>query len=475
MVVNDFLFEGKSIVNVLLIYPQQIGVKLSPSTFFKKMGAYAPPLGILYLASVLEKSDHIVDIIDYNAEPFNKSELERKVIFNDVIGISVTTQSLQFTSNLIQTIKEINTRKPIILGGPHCILNQEKTIHDFDTDISVLGEAEYVIDDIVKALCNEQKLSKISNIVYKTKDKVVVNHGNTQISSLDNIPFPARHLVEKYDYGYVNDVKLFRGITTAICTSRGCPYHCKFCSVVSLFPKYYQRSAENVIAEINDIVEDGYKTIIVVDDNFMADKKRLITIMEYIIQNELDLNLIVNGARVDSVNEDVFMLMKEAGVKYISFGIESGNQDVLDYYNKKITLDQVEKTVKLCHKLGFITAGNFILGAKIETKKHFENTIKFAKSLPLDVASFLSLGYIYGSPLWKEEVKKGTISPEETMVLADKKRGLGQFSIDEIEEYCVKANRRFYNNIPYFYRQLKNMVIRDDLSYKWAGIKMLIN
>lgn len=462
-------------VNVLLIYPQQIGMKLSPSTFLKKMGAYSPPLGLLYLARVLENSGNTVEIIDYNAEPFNKSELERKVISNDLVGISVTTQSLEFTSNLIQTIKEINQYKPIILGGPHCILNKEKTLHDFDVEVSVLGEAEYIIDDIVQGIYNEEKLSNIPNIVYRKGEKIVVNPGNTQINNLDDISFPARHLVEKYDYGYVNDVKLFRGKTTAICTSRGCPYQCKFCSVVSLFPGYYQRSAENVIAEINEIVNDGYKTVIIVDDNFMVDTKRLIKILEHIIQHDFDLNLIVNGARVDSGDEEIFKLMKKAGVKYISFGIESGNQDVLDYYNKKITLKQVEKTVKLCHKLGFITAGNFIFGAKIETKKHFENTIKFAKSLPLDVASFLSLGYIIGSPLWKEEVEKGTISPTETMVLADNRRGLGNFSIDELEAYCVKANKRFYKNIPYFYRQIKDILIRDDLSYKLAGIKMLLN
>jgi len=297
--------------NVLLIYPQQIGMKLSPSTFLKKMGAYSPPLGLLYLARVLERSGNTVEIVDYNAEQFNKSELERKVISNDLIGISVTTQSLEFTSDLIQTIEEINQHKPIILGGSHCILNKEKTLHDFDVEVSVLGEAEYIIDDIVQGIYNEEKLSNIPNIVYRNGEKIVVNPGNTQINNLDDISFPARHLVEKYDYGYVNDVKLFRGKTTAICTSRGCPFHCNFCSVVSLFPGYYQRSAENVMAEINEIVNDGYKTVIIVDDNFMVDTKRLIKILEHIIRHDFDLNLIVNGARVDSGDEEIFKLMKK--------------------------------------------------------------------------------------------------------------------------------------------------------------------
>ena len=234
------------------------------------------------------------------------------------------------------------------------------------------------------------------------------------------------------------------------------------------------RSPGNVISEINEIVNDGYKSIIIVDDNFMADKNRVTKIMNHIINNNFNIDILINGARVDSADRKIYALMKKAGVRFISFGIESGNQDVLDYYNKKITLKQIEKTIKLSHELGFITSGNFILGAPIETKIHFENTIKFAKSLPLDIAIFSMLGYISGSPLWNEEVKNGNINPDETFVPADKKRGLGNFTLDELEYYCSKASQDFYNNIPYFFRQFKNIIQRRDISLAKTGIKMLI-
>ena len=121
--------------------------------------------------------------------------------------------------------------------------------------------------------------------------------------------------------------------------------------------------------------------------------------------------------------------MRKAGVKYIMFGIESGNQDVLDFYNKRITLQQIRKAVDLSKKMGFIVAGNFILGAPIEKKQHISKTIKFACSLPLDIVLFYPLNYQYGSYLWFEAVKSGKIRKEDGFsIVADSRKGLGNFT-----------------------------------------------
>ena len=121
--------------------------------------------------------------------------------------------------------------------------------------------------------------------------------------------------------------------------------------------------------------------------------------------------------------------MKKANVRYLGFGIESGNQDVLDFYNKKITLDQIRKAVKLANEMNIIARGTFIFGAPIETKKHFENTIKFACSLPLDVAIFCPLAYCPGSDLYNEAIKAGKINKNERSIVADSSRGLGNFKV----------------------------------------------
>jgi radical SAM superfamily enzyme YgiQ (UPF0313 family) len=164
--------------------------------------------------------------------------------------------------------------------------------------------------------------------------------------------------------------------------------------------------------------------------------------------------------------------MREAGVKFLSFGIESGNQDVLDFYNKKTSLKQIKKAIYLSKEMDFITSGSFILGAPIETRKHIENTIKLARSLPLDVAHFMILAYIHGSPLWKKAVLEKKIPSNIYGLNADSKRDLGIFSEKELKEYCRRAYRSFYLNPKFIWRHLKYSYKNKDLRYVKIGFNM---
>ena len=146
--------------------------------------------------------------------------------------------------------------------------------------------------------------------------------------------------------------------------------------------------------------------------------------------------------------------MKKAGVETIYYGIESGNQEVLDYYNKRITLSQIEKAVKLSKEMGFIVTGSFIFGAPIETKKHLENTKKFAKKLPLDGAYFYPFNYRIGSQIWDEAVAEGIIDKEEFFLLPNMDRGLGNFSTEWLLKYVDKAYKSFYFSPRFWIREL---------------------
>ena len=160
----------------------------------------------------------------------------------------------------------------------------------------------------------------------------------------------------------------------------------------------------------------------------------------------------------------------EAGVKQLYFGIESGNQDVLDFYNKNTTTNQIKKAVKLASRMGFLTTGNFILGAPIETKQHIKNTVKFACSLPLDVVLFNPLGYVHGSDLWKEAVDNGKISiDEEYQIIADSKRGRGNFTSHELDDFCNEAFKRFYGRPSYIIKLFIRSIIRRDLRFVRLG------
>ena len=178
----------------------------------------------------------------------------------------------------------------------------------------------------------------------------------------------------------------------------------------------------------------------------------------------------IGGARVETAEPKLYNKMKKAGVKMIAYGIESGNQDVLDFYNKRITLNQIRKAVSLARKAGFISYATFILGAPIETKKHLENTIDFACSLPLDAAVFITLRYEMGSSLWIEAVKDKKISENEYCVLADSSRDLGNLSLGEIQKYVWIASSRFYGRPTYLVNQAFRVLVRGDLNMIMYGL-----
>jgi radical SAM superfamily enzyme YgiQ (UPF0313 family) len=236
--------------------------------------------------------------------------------------------------------------------------------------------------------------------------------------------------------------------------------------------RYRERSAENVIREICEAPEK-YSSLYIVDENFLANKKRAHKIMDGLIEHGTDIELLIEGARVDSAERSLYTKMKKAHVKYIGFGIESGNQDVLDFYNKKITLEQVRNAVDLSYEMNFITRGTFIFGAPIETKQHLEKTVKFACSLPLDIAIFCPLAYAHKSDLRNEAVKQGKIKEEERGVIADSKRGLGNFTSEELEEYSIKAFRRFYLRPKYMIQELIKMTRSKDFRLMQMGINYI--
>ncbi|RLF40703.1 MAG: radical SAM protein, partial [Thermoplasmata archaeon] len=286
--------------------------------------------------------------------------------------------------------------------------------------------------------------------------------------------FPDRKLVDKYNYGFLFGSKLGKGKFTSIITSRGCPYRCRFCQRNFFAMNCFRmRSAENVLQELK-LLNDSFDSVLFADDNFLVNRKRAERILEGIINEGLDMELWAE-ARVSDINEGILTKMKKAGFKVISFGLESGNQDVLDFYRKGITIDQIRKAVTLSRKFGFYTSGTFILGAPIEDEKHFRRTIDFAKSIPLDVTAFFVLEYGAGSPLWEEAVREGKIREDEYLVLADSSRGLSKFSKEEIDFFCRKGHKEFYTRPSYLLDQFIQALRRRDLRLLKAIARLALN
>lgn len=192
------------------------------------------------------------------------------------------------------------------------------------------------------------------------------------------------------------------------------------------------------------------------------------------IDNRVNLEIHIQGSRVDNFSHEILKKMKMAGVKSIFFGIESGVQEILDYYKKKITLDQIREAINAANKMGIFTIGSFIFGAPFETRNYIEKTIKFACSLPLDITLWRHLSYKYGSDLFNEAVENGHINLNDYSILADSELGLGILKKEEIEYYCDKAFREFYFRPNYIIKKIFKLIRQKEINYIKAITKLLI-
>ena len=457
----------------LLIRP---GNQENKKNFFIFTPSTHAPLGLLYLGATLENDGHEVELIDFYAEDVSRQQLENALNSCDAVGMSVFTYDYKSAAEVSKMIKDIDSDIPIVIGGPHCTFLSKRSLSDIPcADISVSGEGEKVFSEIVQFLQGRKKLCDINGILYRDNGSIVTGPPPKVNDNLDDLPIPARHLVDKYDYGSFPFGYKLKKKVTSLMTTKGCPFHCRFCSRYNNFIKnwsFRKRSAENVVNEILEI-NGKCRSVMIIDDNFLADKKRAHRILDMILENDTNIDFLIGGARVDTAEKELYLKMKKAGVKFILYGVESGNQDVLDFYNKKITLQQIQKATMLARKMNFLVYASFILGAPIENKKHIENTIKFACSLPIDVAIFGILGYMYGSSLWFEAVKNGKISKDEYIRISDKNHGLGNFTKKELIQDTMKAFKKFYFRPSYLVCQIYRSILRNDYSLLFNGSKFL--
>jgi radical SAM superfamily enzyme YgiQ (UPF0313 family) len=212
-----------------------------------------PPLGFLYLGSILEKNGHTVEIIDTLLEEKPVERLKKSLISADVVGITVYTITCEKIRQWTKIIKEFDSEIPIIIGGPHCMYNSDRALRDIpDADLCIDGEGEPIIDDVLKELEGSKDFSKLPGLHYRKNNEIKNGKTPLVIQNLDSIPFPARHLLDKYDYEEAIGSYWFRPKFTTMLTSRGCPFKCKFCTRnVTSMEFFRKRSAENVIKEIS--------------------------------------------------------------------------------------------------------------------------------------------------------------------------------------------------------------------------------
>ncbi len=366
-------------MNIVLIYPEFTDI-YGRYRFAARVTVVYPPLGLMYLAASLERDNHKVTIIDTEVEGLTKSEIIKEVLRKkpDIVGITSTTPLHHKAIELFHRIKQGDSSIKTIAGGPHPTALPMETLRECkDIDIIVIGEAE----ETIREICSGKQLSKISGICFRSEGKIKLTRRRSLIADLDSIPLPARHLVKNEKYLWSVPKK---GIipVTPIMTTRGCPYKCVFCSQLVIFGRSMRhRSVENIVQEIDEIVNNyKIKHLVFYDDTLGLNKKLTYELIAAIKREKLDFTF-EGMTRVNIISRELLEKLKSIGLNRLSFGVESGNQRILDAAKKGITLEQIRKAYVLTSEFDIETRMSIVLGLPFETKKTIENTIKFMKSL----------------------------------------------------------------------------------------------
>ncbi len=342
--------------------------------------APSPPLGICYVAAACEAAGAEVRIFDYIVSLYTPEKLRRQLdeFCPDVVGATAVTLNFPDAAAILQTAKAHQPEIVTIMGGPHVTFQVEETLQQYpEIDVIFMGESENTLERWLPVLRHRHAWGSIAGIAFRN-GKQIVNTGPVElISDLARLPLPSRHLLPLSRYQAL-------GFPVSIITSRGCPNKCIFCvgrRMVGARVRY--RSPKRVVDEIEFLVNAGFTRLNFADDLFTANKNHVRAICNLIVKRKISFGWSA-FARVDTVNEEVLQLMKEAGCDSVSFGIESGNPAMLRVIRKRITLDQARQAAAMCKAVGMRPHASFIVGLPGESLRTLADTLAFARELNIE-------------------------------------------------------------------------------------------
>ncbi len=371
-----------------------------------------PLLSFMSLGAVLREKGLDVTVLDLGIEdePYKALDQALDELKPELVGFTATTPlhpEVEKISGIVR--KKVGRDVRIVYGGPHATALPEESLRETEVDIVVSSEGEITMSEIVDG----KPLADIKGIYYKDNGNVRSTPPRELIKDIDTLPFPALDL---YDVTRYRSVELIgkASPTINIETSRGCPYACTYCNKNISGRLFRKKSPDRVIEEIKYVLRLGAGEIHIADDQFTVDIERAKIICEKIIQAELKFpwNLI-NGIRVDRVDEEFLTLAKRAGCYQLAFGIESGDQASLDQVGKGLKLDDVVRGVKLTKKVGIECVGSFMLGLPGDTEESLKKTVDFALKLMPDYAKVTITIPYPGTVLFDDYDRRGLIKSKD--------------------------------------------------------------
>ncbi len=467
-------------MNILLLTPPYDLMRTGYGSKRKVRGGLFPPLGLAYLASPLIKDGHNVRIID--ASSYGQTNEEIGEILSefkpDIIGISSVTSSADESYSLANYLKSKFNKVPIVYGGPHASCYPEMIFENIkELDLLVYGEGEITFKQIIDFYQEKNRLPQDLPGTWSKKDgKWVKNIPAKPVWNLDELLPPA--------YGLFDYKKIYRPLplqykklpTANMVIARGCPHgKCTFCFNAGRASQIYRRhSPERVVNEIKFLVgELGVKEIAFWDDNFLVGEDWIFKFCDLLDKEGLKIPWSV-VARVDTITKKMLERSVKSGLWNIFFGIESGNQDLLDRIKKGTTLEQIRRAVNWCNELGIITRGSFMLALPGETPEKAEKTIKFACDIGVSYAQFLPTHPEWGTELYDDAIASGKVVPlyqgrTSVTYIPD-----GYKNAQEIRKMQKRAYRKFYFRPKYILKHLKRLRDIDKIKQYFDAFKYII-
>lgn len=424
------------------------------------------PLGLAYIAAVLEKSRHQVKILDFPALSWkNPLKLKRgnKTIFRysptedflkefvlnfrpKIVGISnLVSPTEEKTLKLAKKIKKILPETKIVIGGSNASVRPEVFIKDPNIDFVVVGEGEETMKELARNL-SHQNFREILGLIYKDQQgKVKINPPRPLITNLDKLPFPAWHLLPMEEYLHYHPAGVFikkERVATMI-ASRGCPNGCNFCSNEKIWGRQWRpRSVANIIAEIRALKKNYRVEEIQFVDNNISVRKDLFKELCWALKKEKITWNPANGVAVLTLDAFLIKLMAESGCYVLQFGIEHGGPGMQRRIGKIVPLEATKRLVEACHKYGIWAHGNFIVGLPGETMETAYKSLDYALSADLDSVSFFTALPLPGSKVYQEVIGKKKIDPDDLRFYVSKAK-CSELSNSRIRKIIKTSFRKF--------------------------------